>query len=146
MLIGPPHTIGGMPSDAHRDIARVGVNDRFDRCSSPQGESRCWFAGNLSPAKRLAKAAASSGLAKQNTTTSLSSWRRKRVSGAADRTPAAQNITSRFITSHAMRPFAREITAGDFAFAAGHRPRVRLAEPNPAPCFSDHVCSFGVPA
>jgi hypothetical protein len=46
-----------------------------------------------------ANASASSGLAKQNTTNSLSSQRRKYVSGVADRTPAAQNITSRFSRS-----------------------------------------------
>jgi hypothetical protein len=47
------------------------------------------WTGNLSPPKRWAKATASSGLAKQNTTKSLSSRRREYVSGVADRTPAA---------------------------------------------------------
>jgi hypothetical protein len=49
------------------------------------------------------------------------------VSGVADRAPAAQNITSLFLMPRTflgrerdvMRPF--EITAGDFAFAPGHR-------------------------
>jgi hypothetical protein len=36
-------------------------------------------------------------IAKQNTTKSLSSRRMEYVSGVADRTPAAQNITSRFV-------------------------------------------------
>jgi hypothetical protein len=72
------------------------------------GSPRCFqgyrrFSGNRFPPKRLAKASASSGLPQQNTTKSLSSRRREYVSGVADRTPAAQNIT-----------------AGDFAFAAGH--------------------------
>ncbi len=44
----------------------------------------------------LAKASASSGLEKQNTTKWLSSLRKAYVS-AADRTPAAQNITSLFV-------------------------------------------------
>src|SRR5215471_5407997 len=52
-----------------------------------------------SPPKRSAKACASSGLAKQNTAKSLSSQRMKQVGGEADRTPAAQNITSRFTRS-----------------------------------------------
>jgi hypothetical protein len=52
------------------------------------------------------------GLAKQNTTKSLSSWRNEYLSGVADRTPAAQNIPSLFTGSctlskrHVMRPFA----------------------------------------
>jgi hypothetical protein len=65
------------------------------------------------------------------------------VSCAADRTPAAQKITSRFTRSrnlfgrerHVMRelgnypqsrPFALEITGGDFAFAVGHRRAISL--------------------
>jgi hypothetical protein len=55
--------------------------------------------GNRSPEKCLAKASASSGLAKQNTTTSLSSRRMEYVTGVADRTPAAQNISSLFLRS-----------------------------------------------
>jgi hypothetical protein len=49
--------------------------------------------GSRFPPKRLAKASASSGLAKQNTTKSLSSRRRESVRGFADRTPAVQNMT-----------------------------------------------------
>jgi hypothetical protein len=56
------------------------------------------------------------------------------VSGVADRTPAAQNITSLFTVPHIsgrkrdmMRPVALEITAGDFTFPAGHR-RCALSE------------------
>jgi hypothetical protein len=55
--------------------------------------------GNRFPPNRPAKASASCGLAKQNTTTSLSSRRMEYVSGVADRIPAAQNITSRFTRS-----------------------------------------------
>jgi hypothetical protein len=40
---------------------------------------------------------ASTVLAMQNSTKSLSSWRTEYVSGVADRTPAAQNITSLFV-------------------------------------------------
>ena len=47
----------------------------------------------------LAKASASSGLAKQNTMKSLSSRRKQYASGVPDRTPAAQNITSLFARS-----------------------------------------------
>jgi hypothetical protein len=51
----------------------------------------------------------------------------KYVNGVDDRTPAAQNITSRFTRSphlfgrerHVMRPCALEIVAGDFALAGG---------------------------
>jgi hypothetical protein len=43
---------------------------------------------------------------------------REYVSGVADKTPAAPNITS--LKRHVMRPFAVEITAGDSAFAASH--------------------------
>jgi hypothetical protein len=50
------------------------------------------------------------------------------VSGVADRTPAAQNITSRFTGGphvlgrerHVMRASALEIVTGDFTFAGGH--------------------------
>jgi hypothetical protein len=49
------------------------------------------------PPKRLAKASASSGLAKQNTTKSLSSRRREYVSCAADRPAAAANISPLFL-------------------------------------------------
>jgi hypothetical protein len=84
--------------------------------------------GNCAPPKRSANAFAPSGLAKQNTTNSLSSLRREYVSGAADRTPAAQNAISRFTVLHlfgrehrVVRPFTIEVTDGDFTFAAGHR-------------------------
>jgi hypothetical protein len=60
-----------------------------------QGHRRL-SAGNHFPPKRPAKASASSGLEKKNTTKSLSSRRREDVSGVADKRPAAQNITSRF--------------------------------------------------
>jgi transglutaminase-like putative cysteine protease len=46
---------------------------------------------------RDATASASFGFAKQNTTKALSSRRTEYVSGVADRTPAAQNITSLFL-------------------------------------------------
>jgi hypothetical protein len=52
---------------------------------------------NSSLAKRLAKVSASSGLAKQNATKSLSSRRREYVSCAADKAAAAVNITSLFL-------------------------------------------------
>ena len=55
--------------------------------------------GNRFPPKRLAKTSASLDLAKQNTTKSPPSQRSEYVSGVADRTPAAQNITSRFTGS-----------------------------------------------
>jgi hypothetical protein len=48
-------------------------------------------ARHSSPANRLANASAASGLAKQNTTKSLSSGRREYVSGAADNSGAALN-------------------------------------------------------
>jgi hypothetical protein len=62
-----------------------------------QGSDRRLPIANRSPPKRLAKASASSGLEKQNITNSLSSRRREYVNGVADRTPAAQNITSLFL-------------------------------------------------
>jgi hypothetical protein len=57
----------------------------------------------------MANASASSGSAKQNTTTSLWSRRMEYVSGAADRRPAAQNITSPFTGS-------RTFSAGSSSF------------------------------
>jgi hypothetical protein len=92
-------------------------------------------------------------LEKQNTTKSLSSRRREYVSGAADRTPAAQNITSLFlrprtlsVDRYMMRPFALEIAAGDFPFAAGHR-RIAISllagTLNSAAAFSMVVASSG---
>jgi hypothetical protein len=79
-----------------------------------------------SPPKRLAKASASSGLEKQNTTKWLSSRRREYVSGVADRTPAAQKYHLAVLHAphvfgrvrHVMRPL---IIVGDFALAAVHR-------------------------
>jgi hypothetical protein len=56
-----------------------------------------WTEGNCSPPKRSAKASASSGFAKQNTTKSLSSRRREYVSRAAGNASAAVNITSLFL-------------------------------------------------
>jgi hypothetical protein len=84
---------------------------------------------NHFPPKRLANASASSGLAKQNTTKSLSSRPTEYVSGVADRTTsstkyylAVHGVPHLFGRKrHVMRPFALEITAGDFALAAGHR-------------------------
>jgi hypothetical protein len=66
------------------------LNDALGSPACFQGHR--WVTDNRSPPKRLAKASASSDLAKQNTTKSLSSRRREYVSGAADRTPAAQKI------------------------------------------------------
>jgi hypothetical protein len=90
------------------------------------------------PPKRLAKASTSSELTKQNTTTSLSSRRREYVSDVADRALAAENITSVFEAPHrfdrgrsVMRPFALKITAGDFAFTAGHRRMPSVSWPVP---------------
>jgi hypothetical protein len=48
-------------------------------------EANSDWRGNRSPPMRLAKASASSGLAKPNTAKSLSSRRRKYVRGVADR-------------------------------------------------------------
>jgi hypothetical protein len=89
--------------------------------------------GNRSPPKRLAKASASSGLATQNTTKSLSSHRREYASGVADKAPAAQNIASLFNEAphllgrnrHVMRPSALEIGACDFACVGHRRPVAR---------------------
>jgi hypothetical protein len=82
--------------------------------------------GNRSPPERLAKASASSGLAKQNTAKSLSSRRREYVCGVADRRPVAQNITSRFLrprtfSAGVMRPVSLKVGTGDFAFSTDHR-------------------------
>jgi hypothetical protein len=60
------------------------------------------------PPKCSANASASSGLDKQNTTTSLWSRRMEYVSGVAERRPAAQKITSRFTGS---RSFSTESAA-----------------------------------
>jgi hypothetical protein len=81
-----------------------------------------------SPPKRLAKACASSGLAKQNTMKSLSSQRREYASGVVHRTSAAQKYHLTVLEAphlfgrkrHLMWPFRLEITGGDFAFAVGH--------------------------
>jgi hypothetical protein len=54
-------------------------------------------AARRQPPQRLAKASASSGLAKQNTTKSLSSRRTEYVSGVADRAAAALNVASLFL-------------------------------------------------
>jgi hypothetical protein len=56
-----------------------------------------FIAGSPLLTKAPAKVCTSSGLAKQNITKSLSSRRKEYVSGTADRTPAAQNITSLFL-------------------------------------------------
>jgi hypothetical protein len=67
---------------------------------------------------------------KQNTTESLSSRRRKYVSGAADRVAAARAkdhlavLETRHLFGpkrHVMRPSALKVRLGDFAFAVGHR-------------------------
>jgi hypothetical protein len=50
------------------------------------------------PTEALGKSLRVLQFGKQNTTKSLSSRRREYVSGVADRTPAAQNITSLFLT------------------------------------------------
>jgi hypothetical protein len=65
------------------------------------------------PPKALGKGLRVFRICKQNTTKSLSSRRREYVGGVADRTPAAQNITSRFTGS-------RTFSAGS---ADGRSPR-----------------------
>jgi hypothetical protein len=60
-----------------RTRCRCGIN-KLAGVLTPLFQSQCWLpVGNLSPPKRLAKASASSGLAKQDTTKSLSSRRRE---------------------------------------------------------------------
>jgi hypothetical protein len=71
---------------------------------------------NTSPAKRLAKDSASSSLAKQNTTKSLSSRRREYVSCAAGSSAAAVNITSLFLRP---APFRTEAPHDVATFAEG---------------------------
>jgi hypothetical protein len=85
----------GNPTDCVRP-----EQTRSDRPACFQGYRQ--LSGNRSPLKRLAKAFASSGLAKQNTTKSLSLRRREYVNGVADRTPAAENITSLFTGSRTL--------------------------------------------
>jgi hypothetical protein len=99
----------------------------------PSGSPRllsghCQITGKRFPPKHLAKTSASSGIAKQNATKSMSSRRREYVSVVADSTPAAQNITSPLLRPrtfsprerHVMRPSALEIVAGDCTFVVGH--------------------------
>jgi hypothetical protein len=77
----------------------------------------------------LAKASASSELSKAEHHQVAVIAAQGAVSGFADPTPAAQNITLTVDEAprlfgrkrHVIRPFALEITAGDFAFAASHR-------------------------
>jgi hypothetical protein len=80
---------------------------RFKRSGGHRPEEttryeRYYRPSSRSPPNRLVKASASSGLAKPNTTKSLSSRRREYVSGDADRTPAAQGITSLFVRNFVM--------------------------------------------
>jgi hypothetical protein len=119
-----PRLLLGRPIGPQRVTLRL--NRRLLHCPSigpvNSASSGCfhrWLpGGNRSPTKRLANAAASSRLAKQNTTKSLSSRCREYVSGVA----AASFLPG------ALRDAAScaEITAGEFTLAASQRRIVRL--------------------
>jgi hypothetical protein len=108
-------------------IGRNGLPSRCGQVGRCFQDHRHLPLGNRSPLKCLAKASASSGLEKQNTTTSPSSLRSAYVSGVADRTPAAQNITS-------LSTGARTFSAGS-ATRCGH---LRLRSPRVISTAADH--------